>query len=38
VIMNVLSQEWAVVEGVSVVEAAHEINILLKKCRATYGH
>jgi len=38
VIMNVLSQEWAVVEGISVVEAAHEINILLKQCRATYGH
>lgn len=37
VIMNVLSQEWAVVEGVSVIEASHEISTLLKKGRATYG-
>jgi RNA polymerase-interacting CarD/CdnL/TRCF family regulator len=38
VILNVLSQEWAIVEGISVVEAAHEINILLKKCRAAHDH
>ena len=38
VILNVLSQEWAVVEGVSQVEAAHEINILLKQGRAAHEH
>lgn len=37
VILNVLSQEWAVVEGLSVIEASHEINTLLKKGRAAYG-
>jgi RNA polymerase-interacting CarD/CdnL/TRCF family regulator len=37
VIQNVLSQEWAVVEGISVVEASHEISVLLKKGRAAYG-
>jgi RNA polymerase-interacting CarD/CdnL/TRCF family regulator len=38
VILNVLSQEWAVVEGVSVVEASHEISILLKQGRAAHGN
>jgi RNA polymerase-interacting CarD/CdnL/TRCF family regulator len=38
VISNVLSQEWAVVDGVSVVEASHEISILLKKGRASHGN
>lgn len=38
VILNVLTQEWAVVEGISVVEAAHEINILLNQGRAAYDH
>lgn len=37
VIQNVLNQEWAVVEGVSVVEASHEITALLKKSRAEHG-
>jgi RNA polymerase-interacting CarD/CdnL/TRCF family regulator len=37
VIMNVLSQEWAVVEGISVIEASHEISVLLKKGRAAHG-
>jgi CarD family transcriptional regulator len=35
--LNVLSQEWAVVKGVSQVEASHEINVLLKKSRAAQG-
>lgn len=38
VILNVLSQEWAVVEGISQVEAAYEISVLLKKGRAAYDH
>lgn len=38
VIMNVLSQEWAVVEGLSQLEASHEINGLLKKGRASHGN
>lgn len=37
VILNVLSQEWAAVEGISVVEAAHEINVLLKKGKSGQG-
>ena len=37
VILNVLNQEWAVVEGVSVVEAAHEITLLLKKSRTAHS-
>lgn len=37
VIQNVLNQEWAVVEGVPVLEASHEITVLLKKGRAAYG-
>lgn len=36
VILNVLSQEWAVVEGSSQVEASHEINTLLRKGRAAH--
>jgi len=38
IILNVLGQEWAVVEGVSQVEASHEINVLLKKGRAANEH
>jgi len=38
VIMNVLSQEWAVVEGISVVEASQEISVLLKKGRVSHGN
>jgi RNA polymerase-interacting CarD/CdnL/TRCF family regulator len=38
VIMNVLSQEWAIVEGISLVEAAHEISVLLKKGRTANDH
>lgn len=38
VVLNVLSQEWAAVEGLSLVEAAHEIGILLKKGRAAHEH
>jgi hypothetical protein len=34
--LNVLCQEWATVEEVSLVEASHEINILLKKGRAAH--
>lgn len=37
VILNVLNQEWAIVEGVSVVEASHEISTLLKKSREAHG-
>lgn len=36
-VLNVLCQEWAVVEGLSLVEASHEISVLLKKGRAAYG-
>ena len=35
-ILSVLCQEWAIVEQVSQSEASHEINILLKKGRATH--
>jgi RNA polymerase-interacting CarD/CdnL/TRCF family regulator len=35
-IMNVLCQEWAVVEGLSEVVASHEISVLLKKGRAAH--
>jgi RNA polymerase-interacting CarD/CdnL/TRCF family regulator len=35
-IMNVLSQEWAAVEGFSPIEATHEIGILLKKGRVAH--
>ena len=38
IILNVLGQEWAVVEGVSQIEASHEINGLLKKGRAANEH
>lgn len=38
IILNVLSQEWAVVEGVSEVEASNEINILLKNGRVAHEH
>lgn len=38
VILNVLSQEWAAVDGISVVEASNEINILLKKGRTVHDH
>jgi hypothetical protein len=33
-ILNVLCQEWAVVKGVSLADATHEINSLLKKGKA----
>jgi RNA polymerase-interacting CarD/CdnL/TRCF family regulator len=36
VILDVLCQEWAVVEDISVAEASHEIGVLLKKGRAAY--
>jgi len=36
--MNVLCQEWAAVKGVSQTEAAHEINVLLTKGRASLEH
>lgn len=36
VIMNVLRQEWAAVEGLSEAEASHEIDLLLKKGRAVH--
>lgn len=37
VIQNVLNEEWAVVEGISLIEASQEISVLLKKGRAIYG-
>jgi RNA polymerase-interacting CarD/CdnL/TRCF family regulator len=37
-ILNVLAQEWAVVEGTSPVHAALEISLLLKKGRAAHDH
>lgn len=37
-IFNVLSEEWAVVDQVSRVEASNEINTLLKKCRTDHEH
>lgn len=37
VILNVLSQEWATVDGVSLIEASNEISGLLKKGRAAHG-
>jgi CarD family transcriptional regulator len=36
--LNVLCQEWAVVKGVSQIEASNEINILLKKGRVVTEH
>ncbi len=36
--LNVLCQEWAVVEGLSLAEASHEIGVLLKKSRAAQEH
>ena len=38
VILDVLSQEWAVVEEVTQVESANEISNLLKKGRPTHDH
>jgi len=38
VILKVLSQEWAVVEGMSQTEAEHEIGVLLKKGRIAHDH
>jgi CarD family transcriptional regulator len=38
IVLNVLCQEWATVEGLSLVEASHEINTLLKKCREAHEH
>jgi len=38
VILNVLTQEWSVVEGISPAEAAQEISALLKKGRAIHDH
>jgi RNA polymerase-interacting CarD/CdnL/TRCF family regulator len=35
-IMNVLCQEWAIVEGLSETEASHEISVLLQKGRDNY--
>jgi hypothetical protein len=36
VILNVLCQEWAVVEGCSQAEASYEIATLLKKGKAAH--
>ena len=36
--LDVLCQEWAVVKGISQADAAHEINSLLKKGRASKEH
>jgi CarD family transcriptional regulator len=33
---DVLCQEWAAVDGLSLVEATHEINLLLKKARTAH--
>lgn len=33
---DVLCQEWAAVDGTSLVEATHEINLLLKKARTAH--
>jgi RNA polymerase-interacting CarD/CdnL/TRCF family regulator len=38
VILNVLAQEWAVVEGMSPAEATQEISALLKKGRTSHDH
>lgn len=38
VILDVLSQEWSVVGGLSVAEASHEIDLLLKKGRSVHQH
>jgi CarD family transcriptional regulator len=35
-ILNVLCQEWAVVTGLSLPDASHEISVLLKKGRAAH--
>lgn len=35
-IVSVLGQEWAVIEGLSEPEASHEITLLLKKGRAAH--
>ena len=35
-IMDVLCQEWAAIEELSVIDASHEIGILLKKGRAAH--
>ena len=37
-ILNVLCQEWAVIEELPVGEASHEIGILLKKGRTAHEH
>lgn len=36
VIINVLSQEWSIVDELSQTEASHEIDLLLKKGRAIH--
>jgi CarD family transcriptional regulator, regulator of rRNA transcription len=38
VILNVLCQEWALVEGVSQIEANQEVSSLLKKGRMAHAH
>lgn len=38
VILNVLCQEWAMVENIPQAEASHEISILLKNGRTTHNH
>jgi len=37
-VLNVLCQEWALIEEVSQVEASHEISVLLKKGRLAHEH
>lgn len=38
IILNVLCQEWAVVEGISQADANNEVSVLLKKGRAAHEH
>jgi RNA polymerase-interacting CarD/CdnL/TRCF family regulator len=38
IVLNVLCQEWAIVEGLSLTEASLEINDLLKKGREAHEH
>jgi RNA polymerase-interacting CarD/CdnL/TRCF family regulator len=38
IVLNVLCQEWAAIQGVSQVEASQEIKVLLGNCRAAQKH
>ena len=35
-LLKVLSQEWALIEEVTQIEASHEISVLLRTCRANH--